>query len=88
MENKTELFKGIDKSCNYAVIYTQVVVRSSYFEICQRYESDAIVWKYSSEKMHYTNANFFQTLDEAEKDASILKSINNKKYINVHIVKR
>jgi hypothetical protein len=87
MENKTKLFKGIDKSCKYAVVYTEVVVRGSYFEICQQYGSNCIVRKYSNAKMYYVNANCFKTLDEAKKDASILKSISNKKYINVHIVK-
>lgn len=86
-ENTAELFQGIDKACKYAVVYTDVVVKDAYFEIYKYCGSDAVVRKYSSEKMHYINANFFKTLDEGEKDASILKSTSNKKYINIHIVK-
>jgi len=38
---------------------------------------------------HYgSNANFFKSSDEAKKDASILKSISNKRFTNIHIVNR
>jgi hypothetical protein len=86
--SRTDLFKGIDKAYKYAVVYTEVVVAGSYWEICRQYGSDVIVWKRSNGKKLYDKANFFKSLDEAKKDMSILNSITNKKYINVHIVKR
>jgi hypothetical protein len=88
MKNKNELFKGIEKSYKYAVVYTEEVIRGSYLDIYQRCGHNSIVWKHSNEKRYYINANFFKTLSESEKDTSILKSISNRKYINVHIVKR
>jgi hypothetical protein len=87
-EDTAKLFQAVDKACKYAVVYTEVTVKGCYFEICQWCGSNSIEKKYSSEKMHFVNANCFKTLDEAQKDASILKSISNKKYSNIHIVKR
>jgi len=83
-----ELFNGIGEAYKYAVVYTEVITKGSYFETSQWCGINIIERKYSNEKKQYENANFFQSLNEAKTDVSILKSISNKKYINIHIVKR
>jgi len=89
MENSNiELFKGIDDAYKYAVVYTQVTGRTAYLDIFKSFGNFVIDWKYRKEKQYDGNVNFFKTSDEAKENASILKSISNKKYINVHIIER
>jgi hypothetical protein len=61
-----QLFNGIDKMYQYAVVYSETTQKKTY----------------------RGNANFFTSFEEAEKDAKILKSICNRNYKKIKIVKR
>jgi hypothetical protein len=87
-KSKTKLFQDIDESFQYAVVYTEVTIRGLYSEIFRKYGSDCIKLKNSREKRRYVNANFFKLRNEAKENMSVLKSITNRKYTNVHIIKR
>jgi len=86
--NNIELFKGIDDAYKYAVVYTQVTGKTAYLDIFKSFGNLVIDWKHRKETQYDGNANFFKTSEEAKENASILKSISNKKYINVHIIER
>ena len=86
--NTTELFKGIDQAYKYAVVYTQVTGRVAYLDIFKSFGNFVIDRKYTNEKQFGGNANLFKTLGEAQEDAKTLQSISNKKYVNIHIIKR
>jgi len=86
--NKIEIYKGIDIAYTCAVVYTEVITIGYYYKMSQWCGTNIIERKYSSKKEYYKNANFFPSLEEAKKDACILKSISNKKFTNIRIVKR